>query len=135
MPALHGFNYSFSGVKTAFLNFLTKQLATDPDFLEKEIRNVAASYQDHLINYLLKVFLLASKEHGIKDLAIAGGVSANSGLRMALQKLEEEGYRTYIPKFEYTTDNAAMIGIVGYYKFLKKDFTKIDIPPFTRAVI
>lgn len=132
-PARNGLNYTFSGVKTAFLNFVQKGKQANPNFLEDELHDISASYQQHLIHYLLKVFLMASDEYGIKELAIAGGVSANSGLRKALGQLSEQGYTTHIPKFEYCTDNAAMIGIVGYYKFLNQDFASIDLMPFTRG--
>ena len=133
MPALNKLNYSFSGVKTAFLNLIHKNLVSNTNFIEDELPNICASYQAHLIKYLLKVFLIAAREYDIKELAIAGGVSANSGLRDAMNKLQEEGYKTHIPKFEYCTDNAAMIGIAGYYKFLNKDFTKVSVVPYTRA--
>jgi N6-L-threonylcarbamoyladenine synthase len=133
MPALNKFNYSFSGVKTAFLNFINKNVSANAHFIEEERAHICASYQKHLVNYLLKVFLLAAEEYNINELAIGGGVSANSGLRGAMHKLNEKGYITHIPKFEYCTDNAAMIGIVGYYKYLKKDFTEVSVIPYSRA--
>lgn len=132
-PARNGLNYTFSGVKTAFLNFVQKGKQANPNFIEDELLDICASYQQHLIQYLLKVFVAAAEEYGIRELAIAGGVSANSGLRKALGQLTELGYTAHIPKFEYCTDNAAMIGIVGYYKFLNQDFASIDLMPFTRG--
>jgi N6-L-threonylcarbamoyladenine synthase len=132
-PALIGFNYSFSGVKTAFLHFITKQVQTDNEFLQKEMKDICASYQEHLVHYLLKVFLLAAEKEGVRELAIAGGVSANSRLRRAMEDLKTKGFKTHIPKFEYCTDNAAMIGITGYFKYLKGEFADIGTPPFARS--
>ncbi len=132
-PALNDFNYTFSGVKTSFLNFINKNQQSDINFISNELSNICASYQKHLIQYLLKVFLLASQKYQIKELAIAGGVSANSELRAAMNKLKDDGYKVHIPKFEYCTDNAAMIGIVGYYKYLNQEFTSIDIAPYSRV--
>ncbi len=133
MPAMNGFNYSFSGVKTSFLNFISKNTIANPNFVEEEMPHICASYQAHLVNYLCKVFLLASQHYDIKELAIAGGVSANSSLRSALMEFGKQGFNTYIPKMEYCTDNAAMIGIVGYYKYLSKDFTNLRITPYSRS--
>ncbi len=133
MPAPNSLNYSFSGIKTAFLNFINKNVQTNEDFVAEELANICASYQNHLVNYLLKVFLMASQKHNIKVLCIAGGVSANSGLRKSMLQLQSEGYSTYIPKFEYCTDNAAMIGIVGYYKYLQHDFSEVSVMPYSRT--
>ncbi|MBC7696454.1 MAG: tRNA (adenosine(37)-N6)-threonylcarbamoyltransferase complex transferase subunit TsaD [Burkholderiales bacterium] len=136
MPRLQNNNYSFSGVKTAFLYFIQEQTKLNPNFIEKELHNICASYQSHLINYLLKNLLAVSKETGIKQLAIAGGVSANSGLRKEIEELgNKHGWQTYIPKFEYCTDNAAMIGITGYYKFLKQEFCGLAVTPLARYQI
>jgi N6-L-threonylcarbamoyladenine synthase len=132
-PKLASNNYSFSGVKTAFLYFIQEQVKHDPDFVKNNLNDICASYQAHLIRYLLKNLLAVAKETNIIHIAIAGGVSANSGLRKELQVLgKKQQWHTYIPKFEYCTDNAAMIGIAGYYKFLKKEFCGLDTVPLAR---
>jgi N6-L-threonylcarbamoyladenine synthase len=131
-PAKMGLNYSFSGMKTAFLNFIKKNTEHDPEFIHKELNHICASYQSHLVEYLLQNFIKAADEYQISELAIAGGVSANSHLRNELKALESKGFKVYIPKFEYCTDNAAMIGIAGYYKFLKGEFASLDKAPFAR---
>ena len=133
MPQLKNDNYSFSGVKTAFLYFIQDQTKLNSNFIEENLNDICASYQAHLINYLLKNVLNVSKETGIKQIAIAGGVSANSGLRKELELLGKKyQWQTYIPKFEYCTDNAAMIAITGYYKFLKKEFCGLEVAPLAR---
>lgn len=135
-PHLKNNNYSFSGIKTAFLYFIQEQTKLNPHFIEENLNDICASYQAHLINYLLKNLLAASKETGIKQIAIAGGVSANSGLRRELEFLgKKHQWQTYIPKFEYCTDNAAMIAITGYYKFLNKEFCGLDVTPLARYEI
>ncbi len=132
-PHLKNNNYSFSGVKTAFLYFIQEQTTLNPNFIEDNLKDICASYQSHLIGYLLKNLLAVSKETGIKQIAIAGGVSANSGLRKELDSLgKKHQWQTYIPKFEYCTDNAAMIAITGYYKFLKKEFCGLEVTPLAR---
>lgn len=132
-PKLKNNNYSFSGVKTAFLYFIQENVKQNPNFVTENLNNICASYQAHLIKYLLKNVIAVSKEANIKHIAIAGGVSANSGLRRELEALgKKQHWQTYIPKFEYCTDNAAMIGIVGYYKFLNKQFTDLSITPMAR---
>jgi len=131
MPQLKNNNYSFSGVKTAFLYFIQEQTKQNTNFIED-----CASYQAHLIKYLLKNLLAVSKETGIKQIAIAGGVSANSCLRSELELLgKKHQWQTYIPKFEYCTDNAAMIAITGYYKFLNKEFCGLEVTPLARYSI
>lgn len=136
MPRLQNNNYSFSGVKTAFLYFIQEHTKLNPNFVEEELNNICASYQSHLITYLLKNLLAVSLETGIKQIAIAGGVSANSVLRKTIGELgEKNGWETYIPKFEYCTDNAAMIAITGYYKFLKQEFCGLDVTPLARYEI
>ncbi|MES2513301.1 MAG: tRNA (adenosine(37)-N6)-threonylcarbamoyltransferase complex transferase subunit TsaD [Bacteroidota bacterium] len=136
MPQLKNNNYSFSGVKTAFLYFIQEQTKTNPDFIKENLNNICASYQAHLIKYLLKNLLAVSKETDIRHIAIAGGVSANSGLRSELETLgKKQQWQTFIPKFEYCTDNAAMIGITGYYKFLNEDFCGMEITPLPRYEI
>lgn len=135
-PKLKNYNYSFSGVKTAFLYFIQEQTKLNSNFIVENINDICASYQAHLINYLLKNLLAISKETSIKQIAIAGGVSANSGLRRELEELgKKHQWQTYIPKFEYCTDNAAMIAITGYYKFLKKEFCSLDVTPLARYEI
>lgn len=132
-PKLPNNNYSFSGVKTAFLYFIQEQSALNPDFVKENLPDICASYQAHLINYLLKNLLVVAKETAIRHIAIAGGVSANSGLRAKLQELgKKHQWHTYIPKFEYCTDNAAMIAMTGYFKFLEKEFCGLDAVPLAR---
>jgi N6-L-threonylcarbamoyladenine synthase len=132
-PQADGYSYSFSGLKTQFLYFLEKNKKTNPQFIETHLNDICSSYQQHIIRYLFKNLTLAAKQYAIKDIAIAGGVSANSELR---KKLKETGiqldWNTFIPKFEYCTDNAAMIAITGYYKFLQNDFCETDIAPMSR---
>lgn len=136
MPQLKNNNYSFSGVKTAFLYFIQEQTTLNSKFIEENLNDICASYQAHLIKYLLKNLLEVSKETNIKQIAIAGGVSANSGLRNELEILgKKHQWQTYIPKFEYCTDNAAMIAITGYYKFLQKEFCGLDATPLARYSI
>ncbi|GAA4842071.1 tRNA (adenosine(37)-N6)-threonylcarbamoyltransferase complex transferase subunit TsaD [Algivirga pacifica] len=118
-----GLNFSFSGIKTAFLNFMRKEVQKDPDFLEKNMPDICASIQQTLIEILIKKLKKAAKQHNIRSIAIAGGVSANSGLRERLQaEGEKRGWDVFIPKFEYCTDNAAMIAITAHYQYLAKDF-------------
>lgn len=132
-PKLSNNNYSFSGVKTAFLYFIQEQTALNPDFVKDNLADICASYQAHLIRYLLKNLLAVAKETNIKHIAIAGGVSANSELRAKLQELgKKHQWHTYIPKFEYCTDNAAMIAMTGYFKFLEKEFCGLDAVPLAR---
>lgn len=135
-PKLSSNNFSFSGVKTAFLYFIQEQVKQNPQFISENLNDICASYQAHLIKYLLKNLLAVSKETGINQIAIAGGVSANSGLRNELQALGiKHKWQTYIPKFEYCTDNAAMIAITGYYKFLDNQFCTLDVIPKPRYEI
>lgn len=135
-PRLANNNYSFSGVKTAFLYFIQEQTALNPDFVTENLPDICASYQAHLIRYLLKNLLAVAKETNIKHVAIAGGVSANSGLRTQLQELgKKQDWHTYIPKFEYCTDNAAMIAMTGYFKFLENQFCELDAVPLARYSI
>jgi N6-L-threonylcarbamoyladenine synthase len=131
-----GYNYSFSGIKTSFLYFVQNNVQKNPDFVKENLNDICASYQHHLIDVLLKNAKNLIKETGIKHLAIAGGVSANSELRKQIKALEGElNIKTFIPKFEYCTDNAAMIGITGYYKFLKGEFSGLSVIPETRMSI
>jgi len=128
-----GYDYSFSGIKTSFLYFIQNNLQKDKNFVTDNLSDICASYQHHLIVALLKNVKSVLKDTGIKRLAIAGGVSANSELRKQVEVLEQElNIKTYIPKLEYCTDNAAMIGITAYYKFLKKEFASLGDVPIAR---
>jgi N6-L-threonylcarbamoyladenine synthase len=127
-PQVPGLNFSFSGLKTQILYFVQKQLAVDPDFIQNNMNDICASIQHTIINILMDKLKMAVKETGITQVAIGGGVSANSGIRNTLKEAEKKyGWKTYIPKFEYTTDNAAMIGIVGYHKFLEGQFNDSSV--------
>ena len=133
-PNLPGLDYSFSGIKTSLLYFLRDQLAEDPDFLEKNKADLCASFQKDLIDILLKKLILATRQTGIRQVAIAGGVSANSGLRdRIVAEGKKRGWTTFLPEFRFTTDNAAMIAITGYYKYQAGQFAPLDIAPLSRA--
>jgi N6-L-threonylcarbamoyladenine synthase len=122
-PKVPGLDFSFSGLKTAILYFIQKKKLENPNFVDENLNDICASIQYTIIEILMDKLKLAVKETGIKQIAIGGGVSANSGIRNTLAEAEQKyGWKTFIPKFEYTTDNAAMIGIVGYQKFLSKIF-------------
>ncbi|MEH6408157.1 MAG: tRNA (adenosine(37)-N6)-threonylcarbamoyltransferase complex transferase subunit TsaD, partial [Leeuwenhoekiella sp.] len=121
-PKVDGLDFSFSGLKTAVLYFYQREIKKDPDFVTKNLKDICASIQYTIIQILMDKLKLAVKQTGIKQIAVGGGVSANSGIRNALQESQKKGWITYIPKFEYTTDNAAMIGIVGYLKYMQEDF-------------
>jgi N6-L-threonylcarbamoyladenine synthase len=132
-PQIPELNFSFSGLKTSFLYFIQKQVANDSGFVEKNKNDLCASLQHTIVNILLKKLSRASEQTGISQIAIAGGVSANSGLRNELNTLAQKlSWNIYIPPFEYCTDNAAMIAVAGYYKFLKKDFAEQTAAPLTR---
>lgn len=123
-PKVEGLNFSFSGLKTGILYFIQKQVKVNPNFIEENRNDICASIQYTIVNILMDKLKLAVKQTGIKHIAIGGGVSANSGVRNALQNAQTNlKWSAYIPKLEYTTDNAAMIAIVGYYKYLIKDFS------------
>jgi N6-L-threonylcarbamoyladenine synthase len=127
-PKVDGLDFSFSGLKTQILYFIQKNVAQDPDFIEKNIEDICASIQYTIIQILMDKLKMAVKETGIQQVAIGGGVSANSGIRNTLKEAEQKyGWKTFIPKFEYTTDNAAMIGIVGYHKFLENQFNDASV--------
>lgn len=131
-----GYDYSFSGIKTSFLYFIQNNVQKNENFVQENLKDICASYQQHLIQVLLKNVKEVLKTSGIKELAIAGGVSANSALRQQVKALETElGIKTFIPKFEYCTDNAAMIGITAYYKFLNKNFSNLGLTPLTRMSV
>lgn len=132
-PKIPGLNYSFSGLKTAILYFLRDQVKEDPDFIKNNLADICASVQQRIVTILLSKLRRAARQTGIREIAIAGGVSANSGLRSALEIMgKKEGWNTYIPRFEFCTDNAAMIALAGYYKFLKGDFASQDVVPDAR---
>ena len=133
-PHIPGFDYSFSGLKTSFLYSLQKWVQEDPDFVAHHKEDLAASLEFTIVDILMKKLKAAVKATGISHVAVAGGVSANNGLRNAFRDYARR-YRwtIYIPKFSYTTDNAAMIGIVGYYKYLDKEFCPIDVPAYSKV--
>lgn len=132
-PHIAGFDYSFSGLKTSFLYFLRDQLAENPDFIEQNKADLCASIQKCIVDFLLGKMERAVKKCGAGQIAIAGGVSANSLLRSSLQQMgQRHGWKVFIPKFQYCTDNAAMVGIVGYFKYLRGEFADISLPPFAR---
>ena len=133
-PHIPGMDYSFSGLKTSFLYSLRDWVKDDPDFVEHHKEDIAASLEFTIVDILMKKLKMAVKETNIKHVAVAGGVSANTGLRNAFHEYARKYHWTiYIPKFSYTTDNAAMIGIVGYYKYLDGVFCSIDSPAFSKV--
>jgi N6-L-threonylcarbamoyladenine synthase len=135
-PNMQGLDYSFSGLKTSFLYFLRDRLKEDEQFIEKNKADLSASLQQTIIRILLKKLKKAAKETGINEIAIAGGVSANSGLRQAMQLTAEElGWNIYIPKLQYSTDNAAMIAIAGYFKYLNGDFASQNLTPYSKSTM
>ncbi|WP_372950278.1 tRNA (adenosine(37)-N6)-threonylcarbamoyltransferase complex transferase subunit TsaD [Mariniphaga sp.] len=133
-PRIAGLNYSFSGLKTSFLYFLRNNLKENENFIEENLNDLCASLQHTIIDILLNKLKKAAKETGIKEITVAGGVSANSGLRNALKEnAKKYHWNLIIPKFEYTMDNAAMIAITGYYKYLNVEFAGQDVVPFART--
>jgi len=133
-PQIAGCDYSFSGLKTSFLYNLRDWVKEDPDFIEHHKNDLAASLEYTIVDILMNKLHKAVKQTGIKHVAVAGGVSANNGLRNAFREhAEKYGWTIYIPKFSYTTDNAAMIAIVGQYKFADHDFGRIDAPAFSKV--
>ncbi len=134
-PVIPNLDYSFSGLKTSFLYFLRDNLKKDPDFIEKNRADLAASIQKTIISILMKKLVMAVEEKGITDVAIAGGVSANSGLRQALKEAESKyGWNTFIPEFQFCTDNAAMIAVTGYFKYLRGEFASQDVSPYSKSM-
>lgn len=132
-PQIPELNFSFSGLKTAILYFVRDQQKLNPTFLTDNLNDICASVQDRIVSILLNKLQKAALQYNIKDVAIAGGVSANTGLRDGLTELAtKKGWNVFIPKFEYCTDNAAMIAIAGYYKYLAKDFVGQDVSPLAR---
>lgn len=133
-PNIPGLDYSFSGLKTSFLYSLQKWVKDDSDFVEHHKEDIAASLEHTIVDILMKKLRLAVKQTGIKHVAVAGGVSANNGLRNAFyDHAKRFGWNIYIPKFSYTTDNAAMIGVVGAYKYDNKEFCGIEVPTFSKV--
>jgi len=134
MAAMPAYKFSFSGLKTSVLYFLQAQQKNDPDFVKNNLSDICASVQYAIINMLMHKLQKAAKDLNIKNVGIAGGVSANSGLRLALQEAGVKyGWNVFIPKFEYCTDNAAMIGITAYYKYLQGQFSDLGVSPTARA--
>ncbi|HNM24916.1 MAG TPA: tRNA (adenosine(37)-N6)-threonylcarbamoyltransferase complex transferase subunit TsaD, partial [Saprospiraceae bacterium] len=132
-PAISGLDFSFSGLKTSILYFLKEKVATNPSFIADHLVDICASVQQSIITILLKKLRKAARQHGIRNVAIAGGVSANSGLRTALEEMgQKEGWNTFVPRFEFCTDNAGMIGVTAYYKFLAGQFCGQDAIPYAR---
>ena len=132
-PRVDGYDYSFSGLKTSFLYTLRDAVAQDPDFIEHHKADLCASLQATIVEILLDKLIRASKETGIRDIAIAGGVSANSGLRNGIVEAgRRRGWRTFLPEFKFTTDNAAMIAMAGYYRYQQGEFSSLDVSPVAR---
>ena len=132
-PHIEGYNYSFSGIKTSFLYFLRDRLKENPLFIEENKADLCASIQKTIVSFLLKKVERAALDHKVRQVAIAGGVSANSYLRSELQRLcAKHHWQAFIPPFQFCTDNAAMVGIAAYFKYLKGDFADIALPPYTR---
>ena len=135
-PHIPEYNYSFSGLKTSFLYFLRDQLKENPEFIEENKADLCASLQKTIIDILINKLKKAAKDLGIKEIAVAGGVSANSGLRDALIDLgKRHHWKVHIPPFAYTTDNAAMVAQAGYFKYLKGEFCPIDAAPYAKTKI
>jgi N6-L-threonylcarbamoyladenine synthase len=134
--SMPGLDFSFSGIKTGFLYFLRDRKLENPNFVEENINDICASIQYQLVKMLLQKLEQASKQTNIRQIAIAGGVSANSGLRKALKELgDKNGWSVYIPAFQYCTDNAGMIAIAAHYKFLKNEFATLDVTPLARMPV
>ena len=132
-PHIEGYNYSFSGIKTSFLYFLRDRLKEDPDFIERHKADLCASIQKTIVGFLLKKVERAALDHHVRQVAIAGGVSANSLLRSELKRIcDRHHWQAFIPPFQFCTDNAAMVGIAAYFKYLKGDYADISLPPYTR---
>lgn len=135
-PNIPDFDYSFSGLKTSFLYSLRNWIKDDPNFIENNKNDLAASLEATVVDILMDKLRKAAKKHTIKEIAVAGGVSANNGLRNSFREhAQKYGWNIYIPKFSYTTDNAAMIAITGYFKYLDNDFCSISLPAYSRVVL
>lgn len=132
-PHVPGLDYSFSGIKTSLLYFVRDEMAKDPEFMEKNKEDICASFQKTLIDILMDKLVKAAKQTGIKEITIGGGVSANSGLRDRITaEGKKRGWNTYLPEFKFTTDNAAMIAIAGYYHYLAGERSSMDVAPVSR---
>jgi len=132
-PQIPGLNFSFSGLKTAILYFIRDNTKLNPNFVHDNMADICASVERRIVTILLNKMKKAAQQYEVKDVALAGGVSANTGLRSGLKQLGEEmGWNTFIPQFQYCTDNAAMIAIAGYYKYLRSEFVGQDIAPLAR---
>lgn len=135
-PHIPGYNYSFSGLKTSFLYSLRNFLKEDSDFIQHHKNDLAASLEATIVEILMDKLRKVAKDYKINEVAVAGGVSANNGLRNAFREhAQKYGWKIYIPKFSYTTDNAAMIAITGYFKYLDKDFCPMELPAYSRVTI
>lgn len=131
-PQIQGYDYSFSGIKTSFLYFLRDRLAEEPDYIERHKADLCASIQKCIVSFLLKKFERAALKYRVRQVAIAGGVSANSALRSGIAELgRKHQWKVYTPTLQFCTDNAAMVGIAGYFKYLNGDFADIALPPYT----
>lgn len=135
-PKTKEYDYSFSGLKTQFMNFLRKELSKNEQFIEDNLADICASYQAHIINYLFRKLKKAAFDNNIHHIAIAGGVSANSHLRSELEALgQKHAWKTFIPEFQFCTDNAGMIAITGYYQYKEQDFSSQDVTPNARMKV
>jgi N6-L-threonylcarbamoyladenine synthase len=132
-PHIPGYDYSFSGIKTSLLYFVRDQIAIDPDFMEKNKADICASFQKALIDILMDKLIKAAKDTGIKQITIGGGVSANSGLRTRIvEEGRKRGWTTFLPEFKFTTDNAAMIAIAGWFHYRNGERSSLDVAPVSR---
>jgi N6-L-threonylcarbamoyladenine synthase len=132
-PHIPGYDYSFSGIKTSLLYFVRDQIAVDPDFMEENKADICASFQKALIDILMDKLIKAAKDTGIRQITIGGGVSANSGLRSRIEaEGRKRGWKTFLPEFKFTTDNAAMIAIAGWFHYRNGERTSLDVAPVSR---
>jgi N6-L-threonylcarbamoyladenine synthase len=131
-PKVEKLNFSFSGIKTSLLYFIRDNIKNNPDFVKENIYDICASYQNTITEILIEKTLLAIKQTNIKMLTLSGGVSANSYIRNEFEKLTKKGIKVFLPKIKFTTDNAAMIAIAGYYKYLKQDFAPLNTSPYAK---
>ena len=135
-PNIKDYDYSFSGIKTSFLYFLRDHLKENPNFIQENINDLCASIQHCIVSFLLKKLKKAMADTGVTQVAIAGGVSANSYLRQQLCEMGTKyKWDVFVPQFQFCTDNAAMVGIAGYFKYLNKDFADISLAPYTRSAL
>lgn len=134
-PQIPNYDYSFSGLKTSFLYFLRDNMKQNENFIEENKNDLCASIQKTIVDILMSKLIKAAKHLKINNIALAGGVSANSELRQRFQQLEEKGYQVFIPKFSYTTDNAAMVAMTGYLKYQANDFSSVDLAPYARVQV